>query len=598
MDHFIVHMCNRSVPLSLQTLHKAVVTPVPKRPNIVPTSCPYMVQFYKFYETDNAVYMLLQYASGGKLWNYIGAYLQYNHGSGMKGNVNICKGEGKGNIYTGQKLHSEGAASEDDNRNGNSISDGTPDVSGDAVIDSCDNVTYLCERGGKMCDINGPVGEDSNMANIVTVCDKDDKIGGGIATACDGISGKLGADKTARSLSPDICSSAYVELFSKETSAVQGDPGHGLVTEVGVKFVSSKDSTGEEPEITNNQSLPSTANSTDQSDLRNCSLTSDDLTHIDTGISHNTSTFSDKIASGERFEETLQGSKRSLENFSIGSFEEGESFHRQDSHTSDHIRSIPEESEVFSPEDGLSSPSEEQSDTAQKVPSPSSPDALINEIDTESIVKSTKELLKSVDRNLQDDRTSFNTAPKMECSEDSINNSDLLPNIASNHSSCELSIYDLNKSKAGDSFSEAPTSTEAVSLDEAAGLGITALLHDTSTPKQIPPVSKTEAPSYVANHVVQPSPRERQRSTSGTRKGTNIIRMNSKEPSRSASFECDLKSPSKSRTRTISAVFEQLDTASALNHDVVKIPENCIKQWAAEIVVCLNSLHSMGIVCR
>ncbi|XP_064600740.1 uncharacterized protein LOC135466918 [Liolophura sinensis] len=584
----------------IKTLHKAVVTPVPKRPNIVPTSCPYMVQFYKFYETDNAVYMLLQYASGGKLWNYIGAYLQYNHGSGMKGNVNICEGEGKGNIYRGQKFHTDEAASEDRNTNGNKNSASAADVNGGSVIDICDNVTYLCERDGKMCDIASPLREAGNMADIVTVCDKDGTIDGGITAVCDGISGKLGAGKTIRSLSPDICSSAYVELFSKETPAAQGDHEQGLLTEIGVKFVSSKDSAGPEAELTTNQTLPSTTNGSDQSDLRNCSLTSDDMSHINTGISHNTSTFSDKIPAGERFEETLQGSKRSLENFSIGSFEEGDSFHRQDSHTSDHIHSIPEESDVFSTEDALTAPAEEQSDTAQKLLSSSYPDALIDEIDTESIVKSTKELLKSVDRNLQDDRTSFNTVPNLEGSEASINNSSLLANIASNPSSCELSIYDLNKSKENDnlSFSELPTSSETVSLDNAVEVGITALLHDTSTPKQIPPTAKTEAPSYVANHMVQPSPRDRQRSASGTRKGTNIIRMNSKEPCRSASFECDLKSPSKSRTRTISAVFEQLDTASALNHDVVKIPENCIKQWAAEIVVCLNSLHSMGIVCR
>ena len=35
-----------------------------------------MVRLHKFYETDSALYLLLEYASGGKLWTYISGYLQ------------------------------------------------------------------------------------------------------------------------------------------------------------------------------------------------------------------------------------------------------------------------------------------------------------------------------------------------------------------------------------------------------------------------------------------------------------------------------------------------------------------------------------------
>lgn len=43
--------------------------------SIVPTHLPYVVSLVKFYETDSAIYLLLQHAAGGRLWSYVGSYL-------------------------------------------------------------------------------------------------------------------------------------------------------------------------------------------------------------------------------------------------------------------------------------------------------------------------------------------------------------------------------------------------------------------------------------------------------------------------------------------------------------------------------------------
>ncbi|CAD5121337.1 DgyrCDS9860 [Dimorphilus gyrociliatus] len=43
---------------------------------IAPTHCPFMVQLYKFYETDSAIFLLLQHASGGRLWKYVSDIFQ------------------------------------------------------------------------------------------------------------------------------------------------------------------------------------------------------------------------------------------------------------------------------------------------------------------------------------------------------------------------------------------------------------------------------------------------------------------------------------------------------------------------------------------
>ncbi len=65
-----------SSSLSLQVLHKNNV--LASRKTIVPRNCKYMVELLRFYETDSAIFLLLQHASGGKLWNYISGYLHHH----------------------------------------------------------------------------------------------------------------------------------------------------------------------------------------------------------------------------------------------------------------------------------------------------------------------------------------------------------------------------------------------------------------------------------------------------------------------------------------------------------------------------------------
>ena len=56
-----------------QVLYKSCTEPA--GPTIVPTICPFMVRLYRYYETSNAIYLLLQHAPGSHLWNYISGYL-------------------------------------------------------------------------------------------------------------------------------------------------------------------------------------------------------------------------------------------------------------------------------------------------------------------------------------------------------------------------------------------------------------------------------------------------------------------------------------------------------------------------------------------
>ena len=54
----------------------------------------------------------------------------------------------------------------------------------------------------------------------------------------------------------------------------------------------------------------------------------------------------------------------------------------------------------------------------------------------------------------------------------------------------------------------------------------------------------------------------------------------------------------KTRLPSLTTFLAQMDEATAKHASQTTLPESCVKMWAAEIVVCLSSLHSAGIICK
>ena len=48
----------------------------------------------------------------------------------------------------------------------------------------------------------------------------------------------------------------------------------------------------------------------------------------------------------------------------------------------------------------------------------------------------------------------------------------------------------------------------------------------------------------------------------------------------------------------MSSVFDNLDMVSEEKRAAITLPENSIRQWAAQVVTALEHLHQVGIVCR
>lgn len=77
-------------------------------PNIVPQDIPFMVQLYQVYETCYAFFLILEYASGGRVWDYVSSYLHRSPMSPSHESSQLYS-EHKENVYSGKKLRDDGS---------------------------------------------------------------------------------------------------------------------------------------------------------------------------------------------------------------------------------------------------------------------------------------------------------------------------------------------------------------------------------------------------------------------------------------------------------------------------------------------------------
>ncbi|XP_041353689.1 ribosomal protein S6 kinase delta-1-like [Gigantopelta aegis] len=523
----------------VRTIHKTSML-LEKKPTILPTSCPYMVSLYKFYETEDAIYLLLQYASGGKLWTYIGAYINSMfNAAGDEINLGIDLPDSK-NIYSGQKTHTTDRG----------------------------NIEQTCMNRSK----------DPTLVS--------------------------GDEHKRLTIEPDTSDGLcikFVNQVSPEEDVVQND---SLLDD------STLSSSGKKPDYNRLSSMSS--DGFQVGDISNLSLNANCMDDLD---------------QEEHFDDILQQTRPSLEKFSINSFD-SDGFHRLDSVVSDHIESIPETNEsptgdhlddislqvkddVFSNKEFVTN----QNETVLSATDEQFTTGNIN-MDAEQIIHNSMELIKSVEQILsesagmgQSPTTSAPGEAEMDNTREMLNSVEhrnfsprsLSPGRITNTSrdSAEPSIYDIHRSPT-DSDSEVDKPCENVCdtngedqsgvCDSSAPQSVDSVSHSDSDVKSAIVDKTTDTDSKAATLLTKlPG-----NTASVTR--LTLSRMNSNDlMTRSASFECDMKSPTKNRARAMSSLFEQLDS---VNPEQVKLPESCIRRWAAEIVCALSRLHDFGIICR
>jgi hypothetical protein len=303
------------------------------------------------------------------------------------------------------------------------------------------------------------------------------------------------------------------------------------------------------------------------------------------------------------FQELLKNNTTRLENFSINSFDSVEDHSRLNSFVSDQVTTILEESEL--------SPSHSVPRTeSDNVFSDERTEVVLPE-DAESIVQSSINLIKSVERTLslsdaeESGETEKSAHNRESCGEVAVKSETVLSGTSSDtvvedSDSNEISIYDIHGNKG-------ETSSSGSSVDQ----NKCHIVNNVTPPEESDCDRKdtlvNSPPDEISNDLSESLSRKSSRSstlTENTEKKKNIPvaklslkRLNSTDLCRSASMEHELTSPPRSRQRTVSDVFKELDQAAS-KIEQVQIPEACIKQWMAEIVIGVSRLHSEGIVCR
>ncbi|CAL1292451.1 unnamed protein product [Larinioides sclopetarius] len=113
----------------VKTLYKSPIPQNHGAAQIVPQNVPFMVKLYRIFETDYALFLILEYATGGRLWDYVSSFVQRsplspnNDGTCLfvesKAKVELC------NVYSGKKV-ADGNTTENVNTNNSVDSDLTP----------------------------------------------------------------------------------------------------------------------------------------------------------------------------------------------------------------------------------------------------------------------------------------------------------------------------------------------------------------------------------------------------------------------------------------------------------------------------------------
>ncbi|KAL4238691.1 Ribosomal protein S6 kinase delta-1 [Mactra antiquata] len=551
--------------------------------NIVPTSCPYMVNLFKFYETSSTIYLLLQYASGGKLWDYVGAYLRYAQEQVREGGPGVEDGyptQDFQNVYTGYKIHL------DDNQRKSFTKDtpqseskpGTSDRNSDTVEFSKETNNIVINRAS------------SNVANV-------------------------GKDLSIGDFQLDISDNKIID------EVVEQNLGRPSVVRSNSDILEESDSTDLNTQYSKDMDIDAEQHMNAENENRNglykrCTSFSSEENADDESESFHPSWFDRQNSSGGQFQDILQKNttRPALENFSINSFDSGDGVVRMDSNVSDHIEVIHEvneglETDVFNGENSelnmlhVVDSQVKSSQLGEVCPEfnaqNDSREALSCEVKDEAtdyagdIIESSKELLRSVERTLsQIDSDSkekdLGDKKRDEC------------NVV--NKPAEVSIYDLHRYSDTSDSQLSESRSHEVDLEETSQNDFH---YNNGNDLIINNILNNE--NLTIENDDEHSEQSRSRSESGSRSkfGSDVTRisrhslsrLNSNELSRSASSDYDSRSPSKMRQRTISHMFEQLDISSQ-NPDQVKIPESFIRRWAAEIIVALSSLHSIGIICR
>ncbi|BFZ07313.1 hypothetical protein BsWGS_10351 [Bradybaena similaris] len=560
--------------------------------SILPTSCPHMVNLHKFFETDDSVFLLLQYASGGKLWTYIGDYLNSDRGLQANGDMNMnTVRTNVRNIYSGRKpevatksiaLSSVASKSEDVLKEGNSSHVGNElnslDTSKDNVhsTETIDVMRFTAlQQKSELYSADDIIQESCHNKSF----DTEDMISPDISESHDRFNGsdlndvfkhahkKQSLSQRFSSLSDD-CAQANESETCAVSPSVDEDHFHFLLREnrgnleaFSINSIDSEDTSRNSlsfHERIRSISEHSEAVSSPKH-VTSRQISADEVFHFT-----RTETFPENSKDKIRHSSTDSVFSHNIPSRLVSVFN-SENFIRDSNELLKHAE-----------EEGLVAETcdvSEESDKISTVESSQSCPMLEPHSHSDDIIQDTSN--SDTNRSREDI-----TSDKSSHSPSSSSSSEKLHLIsAENNQSLTTSVNDVDVT-ANKTDVEAADSKDSA-IQEESESSVTKKDSENSSPKH-----QSSAVASITSTCF--------RQTSTPRK-LSINRMSSKDMTRSASFECDLKSPTRNRARAVSDLFERLDST---NKEQIQIPESSIRKWMAQLVTAISRLHSLGIICR
>lgn len=549
-----------------------------------------MVNLHKFFETDDSVFLLLQYASGGKLWTYIGDYLNSDRGLQANGDMNMnTVRTNVRNIYSGKKPE---AASKS--------------IALSSVASKSEDVLKESDSNHMGSELNSVDTSKDNVQSAETI----------------DVMRFTALQKKSELYSADdiIQESCHNKSFDTEDmvspdASESHDRFNGSDLNDVFKHAHKK-----------------------QSLSRRFSSLSDDCAQANESETYVVSPSVDE----DHFHFLLHENRDNLEAFSINSIDSEDtsrnslSFHERIRSTSEHCEAVSSPKHVASRQISADEvfhftrketfpetlTDKIRHSSTDGVFSHNIPSRLVSVFNSEDFIRDSKELLKHAEEedlvvktcDISEENDKISTV------ESSQSCPLLEPHSYSDDIIQDNSNTDTNKSRediTSEKSSHSPSSSSSekvhlilaennTSLTSVDDVAVTANKTDVEAADSQDSAVQEESESPVTKKDSENSSPKLQSSTvasitstsfrqTSTPRKLSINRMSSKDMTRSASFECDLKSPTRNRARAVSDLFERLDST---NKEQIQIPESSIRKWMAQLVTAISRLHSLGIICR
>jgi len=162
MNYFLLNHCIIIGCIYVQVLRKSALPLDPEKPTLIPSTVPFMVELVKWCNTEDAIILVLQYAGGGRLINFVESYQTKQIFSHAEADPAVNDDENPQSVSADKMLTSEDALSR-------RSQEGKP-----KVLEDEEEISKV--KSDKVCNKPGEEIKGSILLNNDTACSSADVV--------------------------------------------------------------------------------------------------------------------------------------------------------------------------------------------------------------------------------------------------------------------------------------------------------------------------------------------------------------------------------------------------------------------------------------